>query len=214
MTSQYSFGSAQKSDRVAGDFGQAPERGTKACPRCGARLFEDMDVCYGCLYDFRNPGDGFVGLPDPGSGEVPARSQPAPAPGAGGGGPAPGEFAVTRAQPAPAVDDPGATLAFGSPGERTPVLRVSSPSVEVSVPVGEGGVSFGRSPDNDVVLPARTASREHLRVVVRGGEVMAFDQGATNPATLNGTPVSGGVRLAEGDVVEMGDVSVRLCFVG
>lgn len=25
---------------------------TKTCPRCGAKLFADMDVCYGCLYDF------------------------------------------------------------------------------------------------------------------------------------------------------------------
>ena len=26
--------------------------GLKTCPRCGAKLFADMDVCYGCLYDF------------------------------------------------------------------------------------------------------------------------------------------------------------------
>lgn len=25
---------------------------TKVCPRCGMELFADMDVCYGCLYDF------------------------------------------------------------------------------------------------------------------------------------------------------------------
>ena len=30
----------------------------KTCPRCGAQLFEDMDICYGCLYDFsRSPKD-------------------------------------------------------------------------------------------------------------------------------------------------------------
>lgn len=27
-------------------------RTLRTCPRCGAKLFEDMDVCYGCLYDF------------------------------------------------------------------------------------------------------------------------------------------------------------------
>jgi hypothetical protein len=26
--------------------------GVKRCPRCGALLFEDMDTCYGCLYEF------------------------------------------------------------------------------------------------------------------------------------------------------------------
>lgn len=29
-----------------------PTTATKSCPRCGATLFADMDVCYGCLYDF------------------------------------------------------------------------------------------------------------------------------------------------------------------
>ncbi|WP_455136028.1 FHA domain-containing protein [Thermophilibacter sp.] len=25
---------------------------TRTCPRCGSELYADMDVCYGCLYDF------------------------------------------------------------------------------------------------------------------------------------------------------------------
>ena len=29
---------------------------TKVCPRCGARLYEDMNVCYDCLYDFTREG--------------------------------------------------------------------------------------------------------------------------------------------------------------
>lgn len=29
---------------------------TKTCPRCGAVLFSDMNRCYGCLYDFPEPG--------------------------------------------------------------------------------------------------------------------------------------------------------------
>lgn len=29
------------------------EAGTlKTCPQCGAQMFDDMDTCYGCLYDF------------------------------------------------------------------------------------------------------------------------------------------------------------------
>lgn len=28
-------------------------RTLRTCPRCGAKLFEDMDTCYGCLYDFK-----------------------------------------------------------------------------------------------------------------------------------------------------------------
>lgn len=26
--------------------------GTKVCPRCGKKVFEDMDVCYECLFEF------------------------------------------------------------------------------------------------------------------------------------------------------------------
>ena len=32
--------------------GETETGGLKTCPRCGAKLFADMDVCYGCLYDF------------------------------------------------------------------------------------------------------------------------------------------------------------------
>ncbi len=34
---------------------------TKVCPRCGAVLFADMDVCYGCLYDFTRDSAGWHG---------------------------------------------------------------------------------------------------------------------------------------------------------
>lgn len=34
------------------------EMTTKVCPRCGEVLFADMDVCYGCLYDFTKDDRG------------------------------------------------------------------------------------------------------------------------------------------------------------
>ncbi len=42
-----------------------PTGRTKVCPRCGAEVFADMDVCYGCLYDFTR-----ANLDYPGSGSV------------------------------------------------------------------------------------------------------------------------------------------------
>lgn len=36
----------------AGTSEKRDETGIKTCPRCGEMLFADMDVCYGCLYDF------------------------------------------------------------------------------------------------------------------------------------------------------------------
>lgn len=36
----------------AGSQQEKEGAGYKTCPRCGEVLFSDMDVCYGCLYDF------------------------------------------------------------------------------------------------------------------------------------------------------------------
>ena len=40
---------------------------TKLCPRCGARLYGDMDVCYDCLYDFTRGGASRASAAAPGS---------------------------------------------------------------------------------------------------------------------------------------------------
>lgn len=29
-----------------------PKQETKTCPECGAEVFDDMSVCYGCLHEF------------------------------------------------------------------------------------------------------------------------------------------------------------------
>lgn len=211
MARQYSFGGStmQAEERERAEQAEGQAVGVKVCPRCGARLFEDMDVCYGCLYDFRNPGEGFVSLPDPEGQASGAKSAVAARPLGRQAGPSSTKAGPTQPREMAMPGDPGATLAFGS--ELPPVvLRVRSPSVEFVIPVGDGGVSFGRSPENDVILPARTVSREHLRVVRRGDDTMAFDQGATNPTLLNGNAISGGVRIADGDVLEVGNVSIKL----
>lgn len=47
--------------------------GLKTCPRCGAQLFADMDVCYGCLYDFsKHAPQGRGGETVNGGGHAPA----------------------------------------------------------------------------------------------------------------------------------------------
>lgn len=53
---------------------------TKVCPRCGATLFSDMDVCYGCLYDFTSNHDGdasrwYFGTEGTSPGEGPAPAE-------------------------------------------------------------------------------------------------------------------------------------------
>ena len=40
---------------------------SKRCPRCGETLYDDMDICYGCLYDFgrdRREEPAAAGVPE------------------------------------------------------------------------------------------------------------------------------------------------------
>lgn len=38
--------------------GEQDVQSVKTCPMCGAKLFSDMDVCYGCLYNFSDADNG------------------------------------------------------------------------------------------------------------------------------------------------------------
>lgn len=47
----------------------------KTCPRCGAKLFDDMNVCYGCLYDFEKTDSTRAGWGGTHMGELPVFDQ-------------------------------------------------------------------------------------------------------------------------------------------
>lgn len=222
-------------------------RGLRTCPRCGAGLFEDMNVCYGCLYDFskdrsRRPGDwprhdvgeaGHAGgdcrerpSGEARAGEAESGQDPAGETARGGetvpdelwgsldelweerDGPG-GAHAATRPR-APAGD----TVSLSPLREEGPTrVLVETPSASVTYLVGGGGVSFGRGPRNDVTIRAPTVSREHLRIDLEAGRLVARDLGATNPALLNGRPISGAQELIAGDTIEFrgSGITIRPC---
>lgn len=43
----------------ADTYDREREGGVKVCPRCGQVLFEDMDICFDCLYSFEKDAHGF-----------------------------------------------------------------------------------------------------------------------------------------------------------
>lgn len=49
----------------AGSSERERDVGVKVCPRCGQILFEDMDVCFDCLYSFKKDAFRFQNLPEP-----------------------------------------------------------------------------------------------------------------------------------------------------
>lgn len=61
----------------AGTTGRDDEA-VKVCPRCGEMLFSDMDVCYGCLYDFTRDRHGMARVADEMGRQVLTRPQVVP----------------------------------------------------------------------------------------------------------------------------------------
>ena len=96
--------------------------------------------------------------------------------------------------------------------ERTWNLAVEKGPKElrgVSIVV-RGPVIVGRSPSADIVIGAGYVSARHARFSLMGQNLFVEDLGSTNGTTVNGQPVIDPVSLKNGDVVAVGDVSIRV----
>jgi hypothetical protein len=105
------------------------------------------------------------------------------------------------------------------PGAR-PVREVGPPAAWLVVeqgpevgrrwPVPLGETTLGRSrADSDIVIPSRTASRRHAVVCADAEGCVVQDLQPTNPTLVNDRPIVGSHRLAEGDLIRIGDVVFR-----
>lgn len=96
--------------------------------------------------------------------------------------------------------------------ERTWNLSVEKGPKElrgVSIAV-RGPVIVGRSPSADIVVAAGYVSARHARFSLMGQNLFVEDLGSTNGTTVNGQPISDPVALNNNDVVNVGDVSIRV----
>jgi hypothetical protein len=73
-------------------------------------------------------------------------------------------------------------------------------------------ISLGRGEDNDIVIPHASVSRIHARLARRNGAFELTDLNSTNGSYVNGAPVNGTVRVANGSEVRFGDVRFLLRF--
>jgi hypothetical protein len=73
-------------------------------------------------------------------------------------------------------------------------------------------LSLGRGEDNDVVIPHASVSRVHARLARRNGAFELTDLNSTNGSYVNGSPVTGTVRVANGSEVRLGDMRFMLRF--
>ena len=164
----------EERDMVETVGGESVEYETKVCPRCGARLYADMSVCYGCLYDFsRNAGR-------PERPELPL----------GGLDESPEETLDLSAGAARAATD-----RVGM------VLR--TPSVDLWVAVPPQGVTLGRGAQNDVVLHSMAVSRSHARLVPTPDGMEVSDLGARNPLRYQGRDVRDRIVVPYGDALDL-----------
>ena len=69
-------------------------------------------------------------------------------------------------------------------------------------------VTFGRAPDNDVVVGDAATSGRHGRIEVRGGAFWISDLGSTNGTLVNGEPVIER-QLSHGDLIAVGQNTIR-----
>ena len=81
----------------------------------------------------------------------------------------------------------------------------------VSIAV-HGPVIVGRSPGADIVIGAGYVSGRHARFSLMGQNLFVEDLGSTNGTAVNGQVIGEPVALKNGDVVNVGDVAIRVRF--
>ena len=74
----------------------------------------------------------------------------------------------------------------------------------------DDGDTLGRTERADLVLADPTVSSEHARVSRVGRAWVVVDLGSTNGTAVNATRVTGSLPLAEGDVLALGGVRLRV----
>jgi hypothetical protein len=75
-----------------------------------------------------------------------------------------------------------------------------------------GPVIVGRSPGADIVIAAGYVSGRHARFNLMGQNLFIEDLGSTNGTLVNGVPATSPIALKNKDVVEIGDVAIRVRY--
>lgn len=72
-----------------------------------------------------------------------------------------------------------------------------------------GGLSIGRSGEADVTIDDRYASGVHARIFSRDGRTYIEDMNSTNGTLLNDASLTGEAEMIDGDIVRIGDTTLR-----
>ncbi len=186
----------------------------KGCPRCGQLLYADMEVCYGCLYDFRRkdngPSEVAAALDEP-DGLGDACSGPGPAvakrgaedrAGAGGGDRAGAGGGGGTAPAAPPAPGPGRAL--GGEAGAAPSLPAAPPRAlpddEVTTVLDDARgerpahAVWVRTPVADVLVPL---GDEGLNIGRGSGNQVVIHAKSVSRRHLRLIPADGGVEAID-----------------
>ena len=82
-------------------------------------------------------------------------------------------------------------------------LRMSTASVDVVIPVPDTGLIVGRGTTCDVILHAKSVSRQHVHVEPDVEGMFVRDLGARNPCSIAGKRVKGEAHMQEGETLSI-----------
>ena len=88
------------------------------------------------------------------------------------------------------------------------ISAVRGPLTGRSYPLTGATLSFGRTPENAVVIASPLASRHHIEVRNEAGGYVLYDLGSANGTQVNGRAVTTH-HLSDGDVITIGDEAFR-----
>lgn len=75
-----------------------------------------------------------------------------------------------------------------------------------------GPIIIGRSPGSDIVIGAEYVSGRHARFTIMGQNLFIEDLGSTNGTAVNGRRIAEPTVLKSGDIVNVGDVAIRVRY--
>lgn len=93
-------------------------------------------------------------------------------------------------------------------GGQSPSAELLRGSERLSIPAG--GLTIGRTADNDLIIDVPTVSRRHAQVTATDGRFSVADLGSANGTLLNGERLVNDSRwLNSGDTIEVGGEALR-----
>ncbi len=112
---------------------------------------------------------------------------------------------------APAAIRPEPTPEVSAPQWRPTLVRLESARDE-RFPLIGAAARIGRSSKSDIQIVDASISRMHAEIRIEADSVILVDLSSANGSLVNGQRVGQPVRLTEGDIVQLGDIS--LLFTG